>query len=610
MPPMEPDVLPPEYAAALPARLVPSQRAQAGDPGTAEPAHAAGLRHTDESELLAARQRSQLLWEQSALGMVEWDEGFRVREWNPAAERIFGYTRDEALGQHAHFILPDTVRNSVSREVLDILLAQQGGSYSLNANLHRDGRVIQCEWFNTSLVDENGQTLGVTSLVQDVSEREAAQTHNRYLAEHDELTGLYNRKYLSHRAEHAISLASAQQPLALAFIDLDNFKHVNDTLGHSAGDRLLCLLAARIGAQLRAHDCAARQGGDEFILLLPDTTLPLAGALLDELAAALAAPCHIDGHEICVTVSIGVACYPQDGEDFDTLLRSADMAMYDAKRDGKNTWRGFRAPLRDRASRQMLLESALHRALARDELSLHYQPQFALGSQQLLGFEALLRWHSEDLGTVSPVEFIPVAESCGLIAMIGDWVLQEALRQLSRWQAAGFAPVPVAVNLSAAQFLQSDLAERIARALDAHAVDAALLELELTESVAMQRPEEALEQLAALHALGIRVSIDDFGTGYSSLSYLKRFRLDRLKIDRSFVADIVEDHEDRAIVEAVIRMAGALGLKTLAEGLETPEQLAWLTAQGCDAAQGYLLGRPAPAGEATAWLRAQAVATT
>ncbi|MGL6070768.1 diguanylate cyclase domain-containing protein, partial [Craterilacuibacter sp.] len=290
-----------------------------------------------EHELRASRQRQHLLREQTALAMIEWDANFYVRDWNPAAQKMFGHSREQALGQHAHFILPEPARQMVSAEVLDTLLKQQGGSHSQNANLTRDGRIIECEWFNTTLIDESGCTLGVISLAQDVTEREQSGRQLRYLAQHDPLTGLINRASLA--GQFASAIAAGSPALALVFIDLDGFKHINDTLGHTVGDALLCLQARRLSAQVRHSDSVARLGGDEFILLLPDSDADDAAALIQRLSEQLALPCAVEGHDISVTSSIGIALYPQDGSDFDTLLRCADMAMYHAKRDGRNTWR-------------------------------------------------------------------------------------------------------------------------------------------------------------------------------------------------------------------------------------------------------------------------------
>ncbi|RQW28278.1 EAL domain-containing protein [Rhodobacteraceae bacterium CH30] len=558
-----------------------------------------GQRQT-EHELRASRQRQHLLREQTALAMIEWDAHFCVRDWNPAAQKIFGHSREQALGQHAHFILPEPARQMLSEGVLEALLKQHGGSHSQNANLTRDGRIIECEWFNTTLVDESGCTLGVISLAQDVTEREQTGRQLRYLARHDSLTGLINRASL---AEQFASAIAARIPsLALVFIDLDGFKHINDTLGHTVGDALLCLQAQRLSAQVRHSDSVARLGGDEFILLLPDSDAEDAVTLIQRLSEQLALPCAVEGHDISVTSSIGIALYPQDGSDFDTLLRCADMAMYHAKRDGRNTWRCFQPELLARSARHLQLESALRHAQERGELSLHYQPQYDIASRQLIGLEALLRWQHPGLGWVSPLEFIPVAEESGMIIALGDWVLHQALSQLCDWQQAGYLPVRVAVNLSAAQFQQANLPQQIASLLEAYHLPARLLELELTESVAMRRPQEAVAILDALEAMGIKVSIDDFGTGYSSLSYLKRLSLETLKIDRSFVTDMADDADDRAIVQAIISLARTLGLKTLAEGVETAEQLQWLQQYGCDRVQGYYFSRPLPAGDVLALL--------
>ncbi len=562
-----------------------------------------------EGEHRVSRQRARLLRDQTALGMIEWDADFRVRDWNPAAEQIFGYSREQALGQHAHFILAKQQRELIHTSVLEALLQQRGGSRSQNANQTRDGCIIECEWFNTTLVDESGRTLGVTSLIQDVTESKRAEQQLLHLARHDQLTGLLNRAALAGQVQEAIEQTQPDgSPLALVFIDLDGFKHINDSLGHRAGDSLLCQQARRLSMLVRRGDSVARLGGDEFMLLLPQCDAAAAAELVQRLSGQLAQPCMVEGGEISVTSSMGIALYPQDGTDFDTLLRCADMAMYRAKRDGRNTWRGFQPDMLAQVQRRLRLENALRRALENNELMLYYQPQLEIGSGRLVGLEALLRWQHPELGWISPAEFIPVAEECGMIIPIGEWVLCEALSQLQHWQQASHPLVRVAVNLSAGQFQQANFAQRVQQLLETYAVPARLLELELTESVAMCQPALAVSIMDALNVLGVKVSIDDFGTGYSSLSYLRRLPLDTLKIDRSFVADIVEDKEDRAIIQAIISLAQTLGLKTLAEGVETEAQLKWLQQYGCDKVQGYYFSRPLPAAEIPDWLRRSAAA--
>ncbi|RTL23322.1 MAG: EAL domain-containing protein [Burkholderiales bacterium] len=448
----------------------------------------------------------------------------------------------------------------------------------------------------------------VAALEQKIAEQQAAEAHIQRLAMFDGLTGLPNRHLLADRATQAIDIARrGAEPLAVLFLDLDHFKNVNDSLGHRVGDALLVQLAARLRGAVREQDTVARMGGDEFVLVLPQTDIAGAAHLAAKLMALASAPYQVEQHELTVTPSMGIAMFPTDGDDFDTLCKCADAAMYRAKKDGRNAYRFFTSEMQAQSARVLLLENALRRALHRQQLSLHYQPLFALearpgesadgsdGGARIVGAEALLRWHHPELGWVSPAEFIPIAETSGLILPIGEWVLREALSQLRRWDDAGLPELTMAVNLSAVQFRHDDLPELVGRVLGDTGMPAERLELELTEGAAMDNPAVAITVMNELHARGVRLAIDDFGTGYSSLSHLKKFRVSKLKIDQSFVRDLTEDAEDRAIVDAVIRMAEALGLQTLAEGVETPGQLDFLRRQGCQAVQGYLLSRPLPA---------------
>ncbi len=344
---------------------------------------------------------------------------------------------------------------------------------------------------------------------------------------------------------------------------------------------------------------------DEFILVLPDTDAQAAAKIVDKLLAAIALPYQVEQYALIVTASIGIAIYPHDGESLESLLRSADTAMYRAKEDGRSGYRFFTAEMQAAATRHMQLVNAMRRALERNQFQLHFQPQFSLGDGQMIGVEALLRWDHPELGAISPAEFIPVAEDCGLILPIGEWVIRTAVHQLQQWLDRGYPPMIMAVNLSAVQFRHRSLPDLVSRILADARLPAELLELELTESVAMHDPEGAIEVMNNLHERGIRMSIDDFGTGYSSLSYLKKFRVYKLKIDQSFIQDISTEDEDRAIVAAIISMSRSLGLKTIAEGVEMVEQLEFLREQGCDEAQGYYFSKPLPVAQMDALLAAR-----
>ena len=456
------------------------------------------------------------------------------------------------------------------------------------------------------LVDERTQQLSQTvkALEQKVQEQQAAEARIQQLAHFDPLTGLPNRALLHERSSQAIQMARRNgEPLALLFLDLDHFKNVNDSLGHRVGDELLKVLAQRLQLTVREQDTVSRLGGDEFLLLLPGTDGPGAARVAAKVMAQATLPFHIDQNELTVTQSIGIALFPGDGADFDTLSKRADIAMYRAKRDGRNNFRFFTGEMQAQSLRTMRLETALRRALERDQLCLHYQPQMSLEGHRVIGAEALLRWQHPDLGRVSPAEFIPIAEASGLILPIGEWVLREAVQQLKRWLDVGMAPITVAVNLSSVQFRHADLPALVTRILAEAGLPPELLELELTEGVAMVDPQGAIAVMDDLFERGVRMSIDDFGTGYSSLSYLKKFRVYKLKIDQSFVRDITEDPEDKAIVGAIIGMSASLGLRTIAEGVETQGQLDFLRERGCDEVQGYFISRPLPADEFQAFVR-------
>ncbi|MBS1191862.1 MAG: diguanylate cyclase domain protein [Rhodocyclaceae bacterium] len=462
-------------------------------------------------------------------------------------------------------------------------------------------------WLQTSKVplrDENDQVIGVLGIYSDITERKAADTQLEFLAHHDTLTGLQNRFSLQGRLDQALATVRRQQGgLAVIFMDLDRFKTINDTLGHGVGDELLLQVAARLKESVRDSDIVARQGGDEFVVVLTDvdgtaTTVRVAEKIL----ARLRQPYYIKGRELHSTPSIGIALYPADGEDAETLMKNADTAMYQAKAQGRNTIKFFAASQNRVALERMQLESDLHRALEQAQFELHYQPQVD-SRGRFVRFEALLRWRHPRDGLVSPARFIPLAEESGLIRPIGEWVVAEACRQLRAWREGGLGRISVAVNVSAAQLRSPTLVDSVERALAEHGLSGGDLELEVTESVAMHDPEASIRQLVSLRDLGIRLAIDDFGTGYSSLSYLKRLPIDSLKLDQSFVRDIETDPNDVAICAATIALAHTLGLTVVAEGVETPAQRDFLITQRCDFLQGYLFSKPLPAGEAAAFVR-------
>ncbi len=449
------------------------------------------------------------------------------------------------------------------------------------------------------IFDEAGRFQGYRGTGRDITEKKRAEEQIRHMAHYDALTELPNRMLLHDRIGQAIAQAQRnQEVLAVLFIDLDRFKTVNDSLGHAVGDRLLKTVAGRLESCTRGSDTIARIGGDEFVVLLgnlkePEDARHVSQKVLD----ALSEPVTIDGHELKITPSVGICAYPHDGEDVETLMRNADTAMYYAKQMGRNNYQFFTQAMNDAAQQRLVIENDLRHAIERDEFILHYQPQLDLKTGAIIGFEALVRWLHPQRGTVSPSLFIAAAEESGLIGPLGEWVLRQACSEARAWRNAGHPELQVSVNCSAQQFQRDGFVETVNLVLRETGLPASCLELEITESVIVQRSEEVIARFAALDAMGVRISIDDFGTGYSSLSYLKRFAIHQLKIDQSFVRDISSDPDDAAIVSAIIAISHSLGLKVVAEGVETAEQLAFLKSLGCDGAQGYYFSRPVPADE-------------
>ncbi len=521
-------------------------------------------------------------------------EGFSI-DWATALnDRILGYTIDEVMqrGCWRCFVHPED-RPEFDRNITHLAPGQR--SECELRLLAKDGSTHYIRAYTLAVeVGEGNARHRLYGACQDITERRKAEARIEFLAHHDVLTGLPNRVLLRDRFEQALSRAQRSQThVAILFLDLDNFKRVNDTLGHLAGDQLLLEAVSRLTHCSRDSDTISRQGGDEFILLLneiPDmeTVERVAADILNHLSE----PVEINGHVMNASCSIGVAMYPQDGSDFDSLLQKADAAMYNAKDAGRNTYRFFDDGMNRQAHEHLMLQNRLHQALYRAELQLNYQPQLDADSGKVTGVEALLRWRNPELGDVSPSRFIPVAEDSGLIVPIGAWVIEQACRQAQAWRQAGLPDLTMSVNLSALQFRRAGLIETVAGALARSGLPPHLLELELTESILLQDVENTLDTVQQLKALGVRLAIDDFGTGYSSLSYLKRFAVDRLKIDQSFVRDISTDPDDAAIVTAIIQLARSLRLGIIAEGVESPDQLAFLREAGCREVQGYLVSRP------------------
>jgi len=589
--------------------------------------------------LSTALREKQLLFDHASVGIIFMRRGHLTR-CNGHFETMLGYGPGELIGTSARDWFASTAEWERIEENFTRQLAVGLSSEGEMMLSRKDGGTVICE-VRCKLIDANDPDQGTIWITVDITERTQAQAalakvHEQleqqvrdrtrelsatvedlhremadrkrdqdriyWLAHYDPLTGLPNRTLLADRSTQAIQLARDNgTPLAAIFLDLDHFKHVNDSLGHRVGDTLLVQIAKRLRSVVREKDTVSRIGGDEFVLLLPGANAHGAARVADKLLEASRQPYQIDHHELTMAPSMGIALYPQDGMDFDTLTQSADVAMYHAKLDGRNTFRFFTPEMRAQSLRALQLENALRRALERDELQLHYQPQVRIRTGRVHSVEALLRWNHPKLGPISPAEFIPVAEDTGQILQIGEWVLRNAVRQLKAWRLAGLTELKVAVNLSAIQFHQPQLPDLVSQILHAAAVPPDALELELTEGVAVNDPRTATETMDQLRSRGVRLSIDDFGTGYSSLAYLKRHPIHQLKIDRSFITDLTENDDDTAIVTAIVQMAKSLRLRTVAEGVESAAQLAALRALGCDMAQGYHIAPPMPADQVLQW---------
>ena len=536
-----------------------------------------------------AAQRLRLLGATDASGRIEY--------LNPAFETLTGYTASEALGENPRILSSGRQSREFYRKLWRTITSGRPWNGRV-VNRRKDGEIYTVLQTITPIVDERGEVTHFVAIHEDVTAQVKAEQQIRHMAEYDYLTDLPNRYTLSSRLEQeTLRIARHGGQAALLMLDLDHFKSINDNFGHATGDDLLVEVAVRLAANVRGTDTLARLGGDEFAVLMVNLeSLESAGELAARLVRELAAPFELEAQKVYTSVSIGIAVSPPEKADPEELLRHADLALYRVKQEGRNGYRFFVEEMHEEIQLRMALGHDLHAALEHDELFLEYQPQVDLRSRRIVGLEALLRWRHPDRGVVRPADFVPIAESNGLVIPIGDWVLRHACGQVRKWQRSGLPVVPVAVNLSAVQFTNRDFVGTVFAILEETGLDADYLELELTETTLMQSTPGLEESVRALADGGVRIALDDFGKGYSSLDYLRRFPLKKLKIDRSFVRDVQESQRDATILSAVISLATELKLHVIAEGIEPSSRpLEYLLAEGCDEAQGFYFGEPLPA---------------
>jgi diguanylate cyclase (GGDEF)-like protein/PAS domain S-box-containing protein len=552
-------------------------------------------------ELFAEKERAQVTLNSIGDAVLSTDISGHITYLNVVAERMTGWPLKEATGRPLHevFQIVDGSTHKPSPNPMELAI-QEDKTVGLTANcilIRRDGYKCAIEDSAAPIHDRDGQVTGAVIVFHDVSMARSVMLEMSHMAQHDVLTDLPNRLMLKDRLAQAISLARRNQhQLAVLFLDLDGFKHINDSLGHSVGDKLLQAVATRLSNCVRKSDTVSRQGGDEFVILLPEVTHAVDAAIsAAKIIAELKKAFCIGEQNLCVTASIGISTYPDNGSDPETLIKNADTAMYDAKQRGHDNYQFFRSDMSLRAVERQSLEGQLRYAVERQELLLHYQPKVNLKTRAITSVEALIRWQHPERGLLLPAQFLTIAEDTGMIVPIGQWVLHEACRQTREWLDAGLIAVPVAVNISSLEFRGEKFVEGVRAALESTSLNSRYLELELTETVLMRHAESTARALGQLRALGVRLAVDDFGTGYSSLSYLTKFPIDALKLDQSFVHDIVsgsDEASDAIVVSAVISMGKSLKHTIIAEGVETLEQVEFLQARGCDEAQGYYFSRP------------------
>jgi diguanylate cyclase (GGDEF)-like protein/PAS domain S-box-containing protein len=566
-----------------------------------------------EEALFEEKERAQVTLDSIGDAVISTDISGNITFLNQVAEKLTGWPLKEVAGRpmaDAFRIVNATTRKAVPNLMVETAEQDRTGQLPFNTVLiRRDGSEIYIEDSVAPIHDHGGRIVGSVKVFRDMSAARAMTVQMAHAAAHDFLTGLPNRLLLNDRVGQAIAFAQRNNDkLAVLFLDMDGFKHINDSLGHPAGDRLLKCIADRLRESVRAPDTVSRQGGDEFIVLLQGISQPEDAAVAARrLLRAVAETYSIDQHNLHITTSIGMSLYPDDGPDAETLIKNADTAMYQAKENGRQSYQFFRPEMNVRAVKRQSIEEDLRRALERKEFMLHYQPKIDLATGAITGAEALLRWTTPSRGSVSPAQFIPIAEDSGLILPIGAWVLHEACRQAQEWTEARLQFGTMAVNVSAIELRSEDFLEGLFSTLRETGLDPRSLELELTESALVKNAEFAVSILQSLRERGVRVAVDDFGTGYSSLSCLTRLPLDALKIDQSFVRQISDCHNGTIIVNSIISLGRSLELRVIAEGVETAEDLAFLRDHKCDEAQGYYFSRPVPAEQFAALLNREQI---
>lgn len=548
---------------------------------------------------------SAKVFESSNEAILISDRKNRIISVNHRFEEITGFLAEDVLGHEATILGANSEEHISFYRNLHAILQEQGSWQGEASDRRKSGETYPV-WLSISLVrDAQGNPEYHIASFSDITERKQQEARIEHLAFHDLLTGLPNRRLLTDRIQVAIAQAAREaNGIALLFIDLDRFKNINDSLGHQVGDQLLRMVGERLKAWVRSGDTVSRVGGDEFIVLCPNCDSPAdASSLGEKLLEAVAKPYRISDTELVITASIGIALYPDNGTDANSLIGNADVAMYLAKENDRNNYQFYSPELNARNLERLQMELRLRHALEEGEFLLYFQPQIDAKSGKIVGAEALIRWLEPELGLIPPGRFIPLAEETGQIQAIGEWVLQQACRHLKKWKQMGLPELPIAINLSARQFKQSSFVDTISQTLGDYKIPPHLLELELTESMLMKDVPQTTAKLNQLKRMGFRISIDDFGTGFSSLNYLRHFPLDVLKIDQSFVRELFDEGAALAIIESIIALARSLGMRTVAEGVETAEQRTILESRGCDILQGYLLSRPLPEAEFLEWVK-------